>query len=280
MAGFRFDPAARYRMPVMFGPTAGPRQGPQGQTFDSSDAPFTVMGVRFLSDRAALEALLPQGFELNGEPVVTVEHTILHDLQWLAGRSYSMLGVKLPVTFTGADETLTGALLTVLWENRPEPILSGREELGFNKLFADLPEPQIVGTSRRCRASWDGHGFFEMALTGLRSASPPKAAPSDGTLHYAYMPPMGQEGTHESRTRVMLSPNPPVTPSRIVSYEAGEAELSFTRSSFEQLPTMFHIVNALADLPVLEMRGGFTLRGLGKSDLREQRMVRQKLFAE
>lgn len=280
MGSFRFDPAARYRMPVMFGPTAGPRQGPNGETYDSTDAPFTVMGARFLSDRAALEALLPQGFELNGEPVVTVEHTILHDLQWLAGRSYSMLGVKLPVTFTGADETLTGALLTVLWENRPEPIQSGREELGFNKLFAALPEPQIVGTSRRCRASWDGHGFFEMALTGLRPASPPKAAPSDGTLHYAYMPPMGQEGTHESRTRVMLSPNPPVTPSRIVSYEVGEAELTFARSSFEQLPTMFHIVNALADLPVLEMRGGFTLRGLGKSDLREQRMVRQKPFAE
>lgn len=275
MGMFRFDPQARYRMPVLFGPTAGPRQGPAGETYDGTDAPFSVMAARFLSTAQALNALLPRGFALAGDPVVTVEHTILHDLAWLAGRSYSMLGVKLPVTFTGADETLTGALLTVLWENRPEPILSGREELGFNKLFADLPEPQTVGNTRTCRASWDGHGFFQMQLTGLAPAKPPKAQATDGTLHYAYMPPMGQDGSHEGRTRVMLSPAPPATPSRIVAYETGEARLDFIRSSFQQMPTMFHIVNALADLPMLEMRGGFTLRGLGKSDLQEQRMVPQ-----
>ena len=280
MAGVRFDPKARYRMPVLFGPTVGPRQGPHGQRYDGQDAPFEVMGARFLSTAEALEPLLPQGFALDGDPVVTVEHTILQDLQWLAGRSYSMLGVKLPVVFTGADELLRGPLLTVLWENRPEPILSGREELGFNKLYADLPAPEQVGTTRSCRASWDGHGFFRMRLHGLAPAKPPKAPASDGTLHYAYMPPMGQDGPHQSRTRVMLSPSPPATPSRIVQYQAGEAELEFTRSTFDQVPTMFHIINALSDLPVVEMLGGFTLSGRGKSDLAEQRMVAQQAFTE
>lgn len=280
MGGFTFDPDARYRMPVMFGPTVGPRQGPQGQRYDGADAPFVVMGARFLSTEAALEAMLPPGFALDGAPIVTVEQTILQDLQWLAGRSYSMLGVKLPVVFTGASEVLRGQLLTVLWENRPEPILSGREELGFNKLYADLPDPQVVGDTQSCRASWDGHGFFEMRLTGLAEAQPPKPAPSDGTLHYAYMPAMGADGSHLSRTRVMLSPNPPVTPSRIVAYQTGEATLNFTRSTFEQVPTMFHIINALADLPMVEMRGGFTLTGRGKSDLAEQRMVAQASFTE
>lgn len=271
---FTFDPAARYRMPVMFGPTVGPRQGPEGERFDGSNAPFSVTSVRFLSDAARLEALLPPGFVLNGAPVVTVEHTILHDLAWLAGRSYSMLGVKLPVVFTGAQETLTGALLTVLWENRPEPILSGREELGFNKVFCDLPEPMVVGNSRTCRASWDGFEFFNLRLTGLRAATPPAAAPTDGVLHYAYMPPMGGDSPHETRTRVMLSPAPSVA-STVDLYQTGEAELTFNRASFVQMPTMFQIVNTLADLPVLEMRGASFLKARGKGDLNDQRMVRQ-----
>ncbi|MDK3018817.1 acetoacetate decarboxylase family protein [Pseudodonghicola flavimaris] len=272
---FSFDPAARYRMPVMFGPTVGPRQGPEGEVFDGSEAPFSVTTVRFLSDAARLEALLPPGFALNGAPVVTVEHTILHDLAWLAGRSYSMLGVKLPVVFTGAEETLRGALLTVLWENRAEPILSGREELGFNKVYCELPEPLVVGDSRTCRASWDGFEFFRLRLSGLRPATPPAPVASDGVLHYAYMPPMGREEPHEARTRVMLSPTP-ARASRVELYQTGAAEIAFAPARFDQMPTMFQIVNVLADLPVLEIRGASVLKARGKGDLRDQRMVRQK----
>ena len=280
MGGFRFDETARYRMPVLFGPTPGPRQGPELEQFDGSDAPFTVTGARFESDAQALTALLPAGFDLDGAPIVTVEHTILHDLQWLAGRSYSMLGVKVPVVFSGASETLRGALLLVLWENRAEPILSGREELGFNKLFCDLPDPMTVGATRTCRASWDGHGFFDLTLTDLTLADVPVSRPSDGVLHYAYMPPMGMAGPHETRTRVMLSPNPPATPSRVVSYQTGTASLSFVRSDFQQMPTMFHIVNTLHELPVRQMLGGFVMQGRGKSDLHEQRMVAQYAFTK
>lgn len=272
---FEFDPDARYRMPVMFGPTVGPRQGPNGESFDGTNAPFTVTTARFLSDEAALRRLLPVGFSVKGEPIVTFEHSILHDLAWLAGRSYSMLGVKLPVSFEGADETLQGALLTVLWENRPEPILSGREELGFNKVFCDLPEPMIVGAERICRASWDGYQFFQMRLSNLTNAEPPKPAPSDGTFHYAYCPPMGLAAPHEARIRVMLSPTP-VMASKIDHYQTGTPELQINTATFEQMPTMFQIVNLLAQLPMLEMRGGTFLRGRGKSDLREQRMLRQK----
>lgn len=272
---FEFDPAARYRMPVLFGPTVGPRQGPEGETFDGSNAPYVVTSLRFLTDRSGIEALLPGGFALDGEPVVTIEHTILQDLAWLAGRSYSMLGVKFPVIFAGAEKDFKGALLAVLWENRPEPIISGREELGFNKLYCELPEPMTVGDTRTCRGSWDGHGFFRMKLTGLIDAEPPKAAPSDGVLHYAYMPPMGLDTPHEARARVMLSPAPTVA-SQIDTYMTGDAEFGFSQTSFEQMPTMFHIVNTLAALPVLEMRGASFIRARGKGDLRDQRMLRAR----
>ncbi|WP_317930407.1 acetoacetate decarboxylase family protein [Halioxenophilus sp. WMMB6] len=272
---FKFDSASRYRMPVMFGPSVSPRQGPNGEQFDGSNAPFTVTSVQFLSDAAQLMSLLPEGFTLNGEPVVTVEHTILHDLAWLAGRSYSMLGVKLPVIFEGGDEVLHGPLLTVLWENRPEPILSGREELGFNKLYCELPEPMTVGNSRICRASWDGHEFFRLKLSELTDATPAKLPKSDGVLHYYYMPPLEPGTPHEERARVMLSPTPTL-PVKVDLYQTGSAEFAFNEASFEQMPTMFQIVNVLSALPVFEIRGASLLKARGKGDLSNQRMVGQK----
>lgn len=277
---FEFDPHARYRMPVMFGPSVGPRQGPDGGRFaGGADAPFTVATVRFETDAPALEALLPRGFALDGDPVATLEHTILHDLPWLAGRSYSMLGVKIPVLFEGAEETLRGPLLTVLWENRCEPILSGREELGFNKLCCELPAPQEMGRRRIHRASWDGFAFFRMELSELEEASPapvPAAGPApDGVLHFAYMPAMGEAGDHDSRARVMLSPAP-ATPPRIERLMTGQASFSFTRARFEDMPTMFQVVNLLAALPVHGIRGASLMRARGKGDLSDQRMIARK----
>lgn len=273
MNKFRFNPKSRYRMPVMFGPTVGPRQGPNGETFDGADAPYTLTTVKFLSQEDALRALLPTGFDLAGAPVVTVEHTILHDLAWLAGRSYSMLGIKLPVVFHGGQERLQGALLTVLWENRAEPILSGREELGFNKVYCELPDPVENGNERICRASWDGFEFLKLRVFGLKDVPPPDAPTSDGVLHYAYMPPMGTNTSHEERARVMLSPSPltAITPD---VFQVGAAELDINTTSFEQMPTMFQIVNTLADLPMLEMRGGSFVKSHGKGDLSDQRMIR------
>jgi hypothetical protein len=69
----KFEPGLRYRMPVMFGPSISPRQGLAGVRYDSSDAPATCVSATFLTDAAPLEALLPPGFSLHGEPTLTVE---------------------------------------------------------------------------------------------------------------------------------------------------------------------------------------------------------------
>ncbi|MCX6045700.1 MAG: acetoacetate decarboxylase family protein, partial [Chloroflexi bacterium] len=135
---YQFQPGSMYRMPTHFGPTMGPRQGPDGRKFACKDNPkVTTLAVSFLTNQAQLAALLPDRFELAGEPVVTVYASYMTEIEWLAGRGYNVLGVAFPATFWGEQETVTGSFLTVLWENLTDPIISGREELGFSKVYCE-----------------------------------------------------------------------------------------------------------------------------------------------
>ena len=123
---YQFDPDKMYRMPTHFGPRTGPRRGPDGQKFQNLDTPRgTILSVSFLGNPAQLEALLPPGFALDGEPVLTVSANYMTEIEWLAGRGYNTLGASFPVRFEGEEDQLSGNLLLVLWENLTDPILTG-----------------------------------------------------------------------------------------------------------------------------------------------------------
>lgn len=263
----------RRRMPVVFGPTCGPRQGPDGEAYDYADAPRTTASVSFLTDAAAIERLLPPRCKLHGEPVVTVEHVELRELEWLAGRSYSLLGIKFPVLYTG-EEQLEASFLSVLWENRPEPILSGREELGFAKLYCELPQPRVLRGKRHYSAVWDGHEFIRMTFADLEEAPPPPppSGSFSGVLHHRYLPRVAKDAAREVEQMVL-------TPAggAVIHYDRvlrGVGSVEFVRSEWAQLPTMFHIVNALADLPQIESRGASIIDSRGTKDLSDQRVLR------
>jgi len=85
-----------YMMPTHFGPMSGPRQGPGGQmfAFEQDQRKCMTVSVSFLTNAAQLKEFLPPGFELMGEPVVTVFETYIKEIDWLAGRGYNVLGVN------------------------------------------------------------------------------------------------------------------------------------------------------------------------------------------
>ena len=69
---YTLDPNGMYRMPTHFGVTCGPRYGPDGRKFECEDNPkSTSISVSFVTNAEQLEELLPDVFELAGEPVVT-----------------------------------------------------------------------------------------------------------------------------------------------------------------------------------------------------------------
>ncbi|HEY0301268.1 MAG TPA: hypothetical protein VGC36_08055, partial [Rhizomicrobium sp.] len=84
------DTDKKYLMPVAFGPSAGPRQRPEGDLAEDVPTQTTRFTVRYLSDAGAVQNLLPRGLTLWGEPIVTVEMAQLREVPWLAGRGYNL----------------------------------------------------------------------------------------------------------------------------------------------------------------------------------------------
>ena len=143
---YKFIPNARYRMPTHFGPMYGPRNIPEGMKLDHTRFPVsTVVTYRFLSEAAALDAALPPGFELAGEPVVSLDLAYITQIPWLAGRGYNLGLVSWPATFRGEKDVITGRFAAVLFESFADPILTGRDELGHPKIYCEIPELIVSG---------------------------------------------------------------------------------------------------------------------------------------
>lgn len=266
-----FDPqrGSFYRMPIFFGPTPGPRQWPEGRQFDFEATPRKrVAGVRFLSDAAQLAALLPERFRVWGEPVVTVEITYMTEIGWLAGRGYNMCDVKFDVVYDGADGPVHGTLVLVRFENLADPILSGREELGHNKLYCEIPELRSLDGRHAATLGWLGHPFIDLEVSELVDAPPPapKTPSNQGMLSYKYIPRTGDWGVSDVEYVTLSPPSGNVTTS---VRRAGTGLVRFHRSTWEQLPTLYHLVNAFAELTVYESRGGYLLEQRGGSSVAE-----------
>ncbi len=268
------DETTMLRMPVHFGPATGPRRGPDGRRFDWAGAPTRLsLLTRFRTDPPALAAILPPGFAPDGEPVVTVEVQYLSGLAWLGGRGYNTLGVRFPAVHRGAHET-QGMFLSVLWENLADPIITGREELGFSKLYCEIPPPRRMGSRSVVGASWLGHEFFRLDLARTEEVDPASlsrdelGAWGEGMLHYKYIPATGAWGKADAAYAV-LSPATGSTP-RITEAWRAEGAHGFVESSWEQLPTLYRIVNSLAALPVRERLGGLVSHSHGGKDFWDQ----------
>lgn len=276
---YSFIPHQMYRMPTHFGPATGPRQGADGRRFECKDNPKTTsISVSFLTDPAQLKPLLPPAFSLAGEPVVSVAVTYMTEIEWLAGRGYNTLGVSFPATFRGERDTATGSFLTVLWENLTDPIITGREELGFAKIYCELPEPTVLAGEWHATASWLGFRFLDIHAGNLVQQTPAEIAAltqnatGDGILHYKYMPRTGEWGTADVAYACLT---PAATPNRVVNERwAGTGRVHFHSARWEDMPTQYNIVNTFAGLEILELRGASVTKSVGGKDLSDQRILR------
>lgn len=273
---YQFQENRFYRMPTHFGPSLGPRQGLSGQApFNLKVSKDLIIQATFSADSSQLDKLLPPGFSLRCPHVVNLSFSYSKNIEWLAGRGYNTFGISVPVTYKGKQDTVDGDLLLVLWENMADPIITGREDLGFAKVYCDLPEPQFLGDKVICRASWDGCQFATLQLTGLEEIALedlPESEPSEGVLHYKYIPKTSAPGEAEVEYPV-LSPMSSIDSTVKLVKVAENAICSFRHSTWEELPTLVHIVNALSELKLGDCTGATLMKSQGGANFSDQRIL-------
>jgi hypothetical protein len=246
---FEFDPNGRYTMPAHF---ALPQ-------FDGVPSLWyhdqLGMAVSFITDRDRLAAHLPKPFEVAEEGLVTVMYVRNRKVDWLAGRGYNMILVSAAAVFNGEVDQLEGQFNLVVWENLADPILTGREMSGIPKIFADIPDHEVIDDVWRCSASHFGNKILDMKIANPVAITQEEidafvdaGKDRNNPMGWRYLPKVGAPGAAISEPTLFPQEN------HFSEALVGEGTIDWQRLTWQQTPTQFHIVNALADLPVLEYR--------------------------
>lgn len=239
-------------MPLGFGEVPGARNIPAHVAVDHERFPDVMrFAVHFRTDPALLERQLPPGLVLAGDPIATLYFATMKRIQWLAGRDYNVLSFSFPCRFAGKRDDVTAQFKAVLWEGLPDPVISGREDLGFPKLWCELPEPRFLDGHHSFEANWLGFRLFDASFEegeDVPALPPiPGEAATSGTICHKYIPRSGSPGVADIDQLIYW---PQFEARNVRRTNIGIGQFRFHRASWEDLPTMHHVVNALADLPV------------------------------
>lgn len=154
------DPKNYYRMPFIMGPLW------EGEPTKLIYPQSEIVALQYLTDPAAISALLPPCYSVGKEPQVTVVFAYHRELEFMAGGGYTLAAFQVSARFDGEQDHLEGDYILVMFENQTWPIIAGREDLGVPKLYADLPPLKVYPDgSLRCEASYFGHHLYNLDLT-------------------------------------------------------------------------------------------------------------------
>lgn len=233
-----------HRMPTAFGPAPGPRNVPDGVELPAGPERRTTLAFTVEVHPDDLKPLLPRG-AVPAAPRLTVKVQKLENLRWLAGRGYNIVSVSLPMTWRNRE----GDYLAVLWENLAEPIVTGRDELGFPKLFADIEAPSLrEATDLGARASWDGTTFFVATAGALTDLPPP--SPARAVVTHRYLPAVGRLHTADVDQMTVTEPAGPAgsAPLTVVHSASGPGRFAFHPVTWQQHPVQYPVINSLAGI--------------------------------
>lgn len=256
-----------YRMPTVFGPAPGPRNVPHDRQHLRFEKETVAIAVTARTDPTLLARLLPSRCTLDGEARLEVGIYQLTNIGWLAGRGYNIAMLRIPAVFAGERETVRGSFIPVLWESMCDPILTGREELGWPKLPAEIPNARLDEGLWRAGASWQGFRFLDLEASGfVESLASEAPAPM---FVQKYMPRCGEWGAADASYIAVSGAERPAT---LHEFKRGSGRFAFHSARWEDMPTQFPIVNGLSALP-FEFIDATLTRTSGGGDLRSQRIV-------
>ncbi|HPV59313.1 MAG TPA: acetoacetate decarboxylase family protein [Rectinema sp.] len=240
---FKFEEGKCYKMPAHFG----------GSYFDPDakaiyDDVVTLI-FSYTTDGEQLSNYVPEGFELT-KPELSIEFQQCRQVEWMAGSYYDLVSVAAPVRFNGQRDRLEGSFSLVVWENKTTPILTGNM-MGVPKIYADIEDLHILADTYRTRLSFEGSTFLELEMIRHQplDAEEVKAMNTDiNSLGWRYIPKVGAPGADLSQPILFPMHNEPN------AAWLGSGKVKWTKSTWDQNPMQFYIINALAELPIIDMK--------------------------
>ncbi|KAM3424540.1 hypothetical protein BST61_g6536 [Cercospora zeina] len=280
------DPRLYWRMPTAFGPAPGPRQALYtNQPQPARHSTFTTASIRFKTSRTFLQNLFPTSSFTFKDPgsvaYASFSQTTLDRMEWLGGSGYRHFGLYIHgVRYTKQDgTTIDGTYLPLLFENLTDPIISGRDELGFPKIYCAI-DVRRREDSYHVRTSWQDATFGRFNLDELESSDPSTLAKPDGrdygTLTYKYIPAVGEPGKADAAYAVVVphAETAKQMPSTVTGiWESKRPFFEFDDLTPTDLPTLHHIVSTLKKIPIYEYAGGKVVEGLGVPDVSSARRI-------
>jgi len=243
---FKFEKNMIYHMPSFFG---GYEFDPdmEARVNDAVSLTFTQ-----ITDGDRLADYLPEGFELL-RPELTITYCQLRDVEFMSGGGYNLVQISVPVRFNGKRDKLEGSFPLVIWENNTRPIIGGREESGQPKIFADIQDLHKFQGKYFTNVSYDGNTFLHLDMTGAQPVDESvlrqmqAGSTSYNMIGWRYIPKVGEPGAELSQP--VLYPQG----MEVKAAQAGAGTVEWTRMTPEQNLSQYHIINALADLPIKGM---------------------------
>jgi acetoacetate decarboxylase len=245
----------RVDMPASFGPSAMPPVSRGGTGL--------VAGVSFTTTREALADLLPPFYELVETPRVQLSYSRLDGVDWLGGRSYSLVAVNIPVVFRGAERTIKGPFAAVVWEDDTNSIIAGRDYLGIPKLYADIPDVAVGEESFQVGLSLYGTELLSISFGDMKPESREvlahvnEASATWNWLGWKHVP-----GTPREGATVEPDASYPTMVTQGSTYDqmwTGTAEIKFN-AGVEDIPITGRIIRRLSEIPILEVESASAFR--------------------
>ncbi len=283
------NPSLYWRMPIAFGPMPGPRQTHFGHPRQATESTFTTASIKFKTSRTMLQNLFPHtssSYRFKSPGTVayaSFSQTTLNKMEWLGGSGYRHLGLYIHgVEYVKKDGTIiSGTYMPLLFESLTDPTVSGREELGMPKLYTSI-DIHRRASSYRINTGWEGAIWGNFTWEGLvesdQSAESGKISgeDDDGILVYRYIPKVGREnkGQAEAEYPVFVpyaEDFPTPRPQRV--WKATKPSFKLDALDVDALPTLHHIIERLAELPVYEIVSGKVVEGVGVPDVAAARRV-------
>ncbi len=256
-----------YRMPVGFGRAPGPRNIPMSKRGGYvGNSRSTWASVSAVTERAALEPLLPPGIELRGEPMFSVGIHLNQNAFLNAGLTYTACGVSVQVTSYRHGDPVDGSYTLVEWHSRPDNMMTAREEIAYASLWAEIDLIPRGAKSYTAQAVWNGFRFLDFRLDDLEDAVAEETRGHSVSILYKYIPNgyadgadlakvvhndmtkyYSKGGTADAAVQEETTTEPPKN-------RVGKGMFHFNHAEWEDMPSQFHVVNTLADLPLLEFK--------------------------